>query len=428
MGGVHPPEVKISRHYRIESISAGEVVQLPLLQHTGKVAIPIVKEGDVVLTGQKIAKEDGFISSPVHSSVSGKVKEIKDLVHPTLGVKVPTIVIENDGKNKTIDFVSKYKEYFRFDKKEIIDFIKDNGIVGLGGAMFPTHVKLSPKKEVDVVLLNGCECEPYLTCDERLMQECSREILEGLKIIMYLLDAVKGIVVIEDNKPQTISKMKEVVSKVANVDVAVVKTKYPQGAEKQLIKTVLGKEVPSGGLPLDVGVVVQNIATSLAIYNAVVKGIPLYERVITVSGDVNRIGNFMVKVGTIIKDIVKVLNINITGIDKIVFGGPMMGVAVNTLESPMLKGTSGILFLRDSIKSYSYGPCIRCGKCVSVCPMKLMPNFLSVYIENEMWDRVKIFSPNDCIECGCCSYVCVSNRPIVAQVKYAKSFLREKKI
>lgn len=426
-GGVHPPENKISRHYRLEKIVPPKFVYLHLSQHTGKPAKPVVKPNDYVLIGQKVADYDGLISSPVHSPVSGKVVEIKEVLHPVLGTKLPAIVVENDGNNKTIEFSSKYKEYFRYDKTEIVNVIKENGIVGLGGAMFPTHVKLSPKKEIDTVLLNGCECEPYLTCDDKLMQEHSREIVEGLRIIMYVLDAPKGIVVLENNKPDAFKKMAEVISRVPNVEIVVVKTKYPQGAEKQLIKTVLGKEVPSGGLPMDVGVVVQNVATSYAIYNAVVKGIPLYERVVTISGDINRIGNFIIPIGTMVDDIIKTLNIDVSMTEKLIFGGPMMGVAVPTSEIPVIKGTSGILFIKDKIKDYSYGPCIRCGKCVNVCPMSLMPNFLSVYIEHELWDKVKIFSPLDCIECGCCSYTCVSKRPIVNQIKFAKTKLREMK-
>ncbi len=423
-GGVHPQENKISRHYHLEKIFSPGLLFVHLSQHIGKIAKPLVKQNDYVLKGQKIAEADGLISATIHSPVSGKIKEIKDFLHPVIGDKLPVIVIENDGNNKSIDFTSKYKEYFRFDNNEIVRVIQNSGIVGLGGAMFPTHVKLSPKKEIETVLLNGCECEPYLTCDDKLMQEYSREIVEGLRIIMYVLDAAKGIVVLEDNKPESIKKMKDVVSHVPNVDIVCVKTKYPQGAEKQLIKTILNKEVPLGGLPMDVGVVVQNVATSYAIYNAVVKGIPLFERAVTVSGDINRIGNFMVPIGTLVSDIVKTLNIDITKTNKIILGGPMMGVSVGTMEVPTIKGTSGILFLKDRIKDYPFGPCIRCSKCVRVCPMGLMPNFLSLYIEHEMWDKVKFFSPKDCIECGCCSYICVSKRPIVNQIKFAKSVIK----
>jgi len=426
-GGIHPPENKISQHNSLEKIVLPQLVYLHLSQHTGKLAKPIVKQNDYVLIGQKVADYDGLISAAIHSPVSGKVLEFREILHPVIGKKSEAIVIENDGNNKTIDFKPKYKEYFRYDKVEIINAIKESGIVGLGGAMFPTHVKLSPKKEVEIVLLNGCECEPYLTCDDKLMQEHAREIVEGLKIIMYVLDAVRGIVVVEDNKKEAFKKMAGVVSRVPNVEIMSVKTKYPQGAEKQLIKTVLGKEIPSGGLPMDVGVVVQNVATSYAIYNAIINGIPLYERVITISGDVSRVGNFVVSIGTMVSDIIKKLNIGTSEINKIIFGGPMMGISVPTSEIPIIKGTSGILFIKDKIKDYSYGPCIRCCKCINVCPMRLMPNFLSIYTEYELWDKVKIFSPNDCIECGCCSYVCVSKRPIVNQIKFAKSKLRELK-
>ncbi|MFQ3676117.1 MAG: electron transport complex subunit RsxC, partial [Endomicrobiia bacterium] len=423
--GIHPSDNKVSQYYRLEKIVSPQLVYLHLSQHTGKPAKPIVKPNDYVLIGQKVADYDGLISSPIHSPVSGKVLEFKEILHPVLGNKFPAIVIENDGNNKFVDFNSKYKEYFRYDRTEIVNVIRENGVVGLGGAMFPTHVKLSPKKEIEVVLLNGCECEPYLTCDDKLMQEHAREIVEGLKIIMYVLDAPRAVVVLENNKSESFKKMQEVVSRVPNVTTISVKTKYPQGAEKQLIKTVLGREVPSGGLPMDVGVVVQNVGTSYAIYNAVIKGIPLYERVVTISGDINRIGNFVIPLGTMVRDIVKILNIDTSKTDKLIFGGPMMGVSLPTQEVPVIKGTSGILFLKDKIKDYTYGACIRCSKCIRVCPMRLMPNFLSVYTEYNLWDRVKVFSPNDCIECGCCSYVCVSKRPIVSQIKFAKTKLRE---
>ncbi len=427
-GGVHPKENKITRNYRIEPIPVPPLVVLHLSQHTGKISRPIVKVGDTVLKGQKISEPDGLISAAVHSSISGRVKEIKDFVHPVTGTKLPSVIIESDKLNRSIHCNTKYKEYFRFDRSELVSFIRENGIVGLGGAMFPTAVKLSPPKDkiIDYVIANGCECEPYLTCDERLMQEYPAEIVSGLKIVMYILDAIKGIVVVEDNKPEAYNKLKEVVSRVPNVEIIKVKTKYPQGAEKQLIKTVLNREVPSGGLPMDVGVVVHNVGTLYAIHNAIVKGIPLYERVVTISGDITRSGNFLVPIGTLISDIVKMLNIDISAIDKVILGGPMMGVAVNSLDIPVIKGTTGILFIKSNSKvdDGKYYPCIRCGKCVRCCPMKLMPNFLSLYIEHKLWDKVKMFSLYDCIECGVCSYICVSKRPITAQIKYAKTKLR----
>ncbi len=424
--GLHLKEFKISKHYHTTPLPEPHEVVLPLSQHTGKPAIPLVKEGDYVLKGQKICEADGYISSCIHSPVSGSVKEIKDVFHPVTTKKQPAIVIQSDGKGKTVDFITKYKEYFRFDRKEIINFIREGGIVGLGGAMFPTDVKLSSQKEIKYLLINGCECEPYLTCDDRLMQDYPREIVEGIKIVMYLVDALKCIVVIEDNKREAFIKLKEEVAKVPNLDIIMVKTRYPQGAEKQLIKTVLGLEVPSGRLPLDIGVIVHNVGTVYAIYNRVVNGIPLYERVVTISGDITRIGNFIVPIGTTVKDIVKLLKIDIFEINKIIFGGPMMGIAVPSLDVPVIKGTTGILFLKDKTVNNGYNVCIRCGKCVNVCPMNLMPNLLSLYIEHELWDKLKMLNQlYDCIECGCCSYICVSKRPIVAQIKFAKSKLKE---
>ncbi len=426
-GGIHPRELKITRHYRIDKIPTPQILYLHLSQHTGKPSIPLVKEGDTVLRGQKIAQNDGNISACLHSPVSGRVLEIKEVLHPTLSKKMPAIVIESDGHNNTVEFNTKYREYQRFPREELISFIRECGIVGLGGAMFPSHVKLSPPKDkvIDYVIANGCECEPYLTTDDRIMQEYYNEVVEGLKIAMYLVDAMKGIIVVEDNKPDAINKLRQKIERTPNVELKVVKTKYPQGAEKQLIKTVLNREVPSGGLPMDVGVVVHNVATLVAIYNAIFNGIPLMERVITISGNIDRIGNFVVPIGIMIKDLVKFLNINISKVNKVVFGGPMMGIAQESLETPVIKGTSGVLFLSVPQQDDKYYQCIRCGKCVSACPMKLMPNFLSFYIEHKKWDKVKLYSPFDCIECGCCSYVCLAKRPIVAQIKYAKEILRK---
>lgn len=426
VGGIHLKEEKITRYYRIDKLQLPQLFCLPIIQHTGKPSIPLVKTGDYVLRYQKIAEASGFISSNLHSPVSGKVVEIKEIYHPTFLKKIPAIIIESDGHNKTVEPDTKFKEYYRYSSEELLAHIKESGVVGLGGAMFPTHVKLSPPKDkvIDYVIANGCECEPFLTCDDRVMQEYSYEVVEGLKITMYVLNALKGIIVIEDNKPEAYSKLYDVVRKTPNIEIKVVKTKYPQGAEKQLIKTVLNKEVPSGGLPMDVGVVVHNVSTLVAIYNAVIKGIPLVERVITISGDIERKGNFLVPIGTMVKDIVKLLNISVENINKVIFGGPMMGISQKTLEVPIIKGTSGVLFLSSSV-DVDFKQCIRCGKCVSVCPMKLMPNFLSLYIENKNWEKVKEFSIFDCIECGCCSYICVSKRPIVGQIKYAKSLLSE---
>lgn len=426
-GGIHPKENKITKHYRIGTLQTPQFLYLHLSQHTGKPAIPTVKVGDVVLRGQKIAQPDGLISAYIHSPVSGKIVDIKDVLHPVLCKKTPAIVIESDGHNKTVEFNTKYKEYFRFSTEELVNHIKESGIVGLGGAMFPSYVKLSPPKDkvIDYVIANGCECEPYLTCDDRIMQENALEIVEGIRIVMHILNALKGIIVIEDNKKEAYQKLKEKVATVPNIEIKVVKTKYPQGAEKQLIKKVLGKEVPSGGLPMDVGVVVHNVGTLVAIYNAVIKGIPLIERVITISGDIERKGNFLVPIGMMVKDIVKTLNINLNNVQKMIFGGPMMGIAQESLETPIIKGTSGILFFENSKVRQEYNQCIRCGKCVVVCPMKLMPNFLSLYIEHKKWDKVQLYSPFDCIECGCCSYICVSKRPIVAQIKYAKSVIKK---
>jgi electron transport complex protein RnfC len=428
-GGIHPRSEKRARLYRLEPVQTPPRVVLHLAQHAGAAAEPVVKPGDQVLRCQQVAKPSGFISSAVHASVSGTVKAIEPWPHPATGERLPAIVIESDGANRTVEAgVPKYRDYYRHDRAAIIAVLQEAGVVGLGGAMFPTHVKLGPPagKEVDVLLVNGCECEPFLTCDDKLMQEDTAAIFDGIRIAMHVLDAGRAVVAVEENKPEAIDRMRAGAAKVANVEVRPVPVRYPQGAEKQLIAQVLGREVPSGGLPIDVGVVVHNVATLAAVSRAIMHGIPLTERAVTITGDIQRHGNFIVPMGTVLSDLVKILNIDTAAIRRVVFGGPMMGVAQGTWDVPTVKGTSGIVLLRAE-EPVPSGPCVRCGKCVMVCPMGLMPNFLSVYAERERWDDAARFRPLDCIECGCCAYVCVSRRPIVAQVRRAKAILRARK-
>lgn len=421
-GGVHPPEEKLTRNKQIEVFPIPERLVVPLLQHTGKISKPIVDKREYVLKGQALAEPDGKISTFIHAPTSGRVKDIIDWLHPTIGKKIPSIIIEPDGKDVSIEKDVKYKEYFRYTSQELLDVIEGGGIVGLGGAMFPTHIKLRPPKAVDTLILNGCECEPYITCDERLLIEHPREIIDGLKIMMYIVRVNNAIVVIEDNKPEAIKSMQGIIFEEPNIHLMVVKTKYPQGSEKQLIKTVLNREVPPNGLPFDVGVIVQNVGTSYAINELITKGEALISRVVTVSGEsVEGCGNYRIRIGTLVSDIIKQLKIS-NDYDKIIFGGPMMGISQPTPEVPIIKGTTAVLFMKNHLEKKYYS-CMRCGRCIRSCPMHLMPNLISVYAERKMWERVARLFPQDCIECGCCKFVCPANRPLLEHIKLAKSIL-----
>jgi len=422
-GGVHPPYYKdLTRFSPIEEIPPPKMVVLPLIQHTGAPCEPLVKPKDKVSLGEKIASSDKYISSPIHSSLSGKVLKIENFNHPTLGKALAIFIEKEETEEKFIEYPQKKPE--ELSPQELKEIIKEAGIVGLGGAGFPTHVKLSPPKPIDTLILNGAECEPYLTCDERLMCEKPEEILKGLEIICKITSPQKIFLGIEDNKKEAINIMKNSLHKLGldKVKIVVLKTKYPQGGEKQLIKVITGREVPSGGLPFDVGVLVHNVGTAYAIYEAVYRGKPLYERVITVSGKaIKRKGNFKVRLGTLVSDIVEFCGGFLKEPKKIVFGGPMMGIAQWSLDTPIIKGTSGILFLtEEELNLEESGPCIRCGKCIEVCPMKIMPASIALASEYNRWEIAKNYNPLDCIECGACSYVCPTRRNLVQLIKMAK--------
>lgn len=431
-GGVHPDEKKLTAGLQITDAPLPQKVVLPLVQHLGCAARPIVRPGDLVKTGQKIAEPGGAVSASVHASISGKVSAIVDFSHPTIqDKKVQSIVIESDGKDEMAEFRPLFSDYVRHSPDELRGAITEAGIVGLGGACFPTQIKLKPPKEkyIDYLIINGCECEPYLTCDDALMREKAREIVEGAKIIAYITEAYQTIIAIEKNKPEAIEIFKKIAFNEPNVSVAPVAVKYPQGAEKQLIKAVTGRGVPSGGLPFEVGVIVQNVATAYAVFEAIKNGIPLYQRVVTLSGDaVKNPGNYRVRLGMLFSDLIKNSGGTTVGdsIKKIIAGGPMMGFAQSDAEVPVVKGTSGILLMSSS-RDGNYQPCIRCARCVAVCPMNLMPNFLSIYAEKELYDETADYYANDCIECGCCAYVCPSHRPIVSHIKLSKAYLCSKK-
>ena len=422
-GGIHPYEGKdLTKDKPVrEYLPKGECVY-PLSQHIGAPAVPIVKRGDRVLVGQKIAEAGGFVSANIHSSISGTVK----MIEPRMtngGNKVNSIVIENDGLFETIDFSENVRDLSTLYREDIKDMIKEAGIVGMGGAGFPTCVKLKPAKPVDTILLNGCECEPYLTADHKVLLEFADDIIFGLKAILKTTGAEKGIIVIEDNKQDAIELMQEKVANIGNMEVFVARTKYPQGAEKTLIKRVMGRKVPSGGLPADVGVIVDNISTVKAISDAIQKGMPLIERVTTITGEkIKNPGNFIIKIGTSVKELIDYCG-GFTDDDVLVkMGGPMMGFPLNTLEVPMMKGSNGIIAIdTDETKEQ---PCIKCGRCVDVCPMELSPLYFVKYAKEENWQGMKDMNVMDCVECRCCQYICSSKIPIINSIKAGKNAVR----
>ncbi|MEA1964820.1 MAG: electron transport complex subunit RsxC, partial [Candidatus Aerophobetes bacterium] len=412
---------------KIERIFPSRVI-LPLSQHTGAPGRPLVKKGDLVEEGKKIADSSSFISSPIHASISGKIASIKRMPHPVMG-EMEAIVIEGNGERK--NWEEKRVDLSSLKKDEIRKIVREAGIVGLGGAAFPTHVKLTPPKDkpIDTVILNGCECEPYLTGDYRLMLERPDDCICGLKIIIKATDAKRGYIGIENNKPRAIKLMRNKLKNEDNLKVIPLKTKYPEGGEKMLIKAVLDREVPAGGLPLDVGVIVNNVGTAVAIFEAIKYKKPLMERVVTVTGEaVNKPANFLVPLGTPFSCLLEKCEGLKENAKKVMMGGPMMGISQHTLDVPVIKGTSGILvFGEEEIELEEEKPCIKCARCVDHCPMSLLPTFLARLIKNERWQELKDYNIMDCIECGCCSYVCPSKIPIVHLIKQGKLELRKEK-
>ena len=422
-GGVHPTERKeFTEHLPLERFPDPEVVVIPLSMHAGAPANPVVQVGDTVKVGQKIGEAAAFISSPIHSSVSGTVIAIENHGHATRG-ECLSVVIRSDGKNTLHESVKPHKDLESLTPDEIVDIVKEAGIVGMGGAGFPTSVKLKPAKPVDTILLNGCECEPLLTADHRVLLEFADDVIYGLKAIMKAVGAEKGVIVIEDNKPDAIQLMKEKTEGLAGIEVVEAKTKYPQGAEKMLIKRVTGRKVPSGGLPADVGCVVSNISTTKAISDAIQKGMPLIERVVTVTGErLKKPGNYIVKIGTNTKDLIDYCG-GITGEDvTIKAGGPMMGFVLSDTNVPIMKGSNGIIAVDTDHTAEQ--PCIKCGRCVDVCPMELSPLYFAKFADEENWQGMKERNVMDCIECRCCEYICSSKIPLVTKIKAGKNAVR----
>lgn len=428
-GGVHPPENKIqTENMAVEEVKAPKMLYVALLQHIGAPLDPIVAVGDRVLKGQKIADSQAFMSSPIHSPVSGIVKRIEDHVFPLMG-RIKTVIIEND-EQETWDELSKIEKWENVDRRTLLTMIREKGIVGIGGASFPTHIKLDPPADakIDTLLLNGAECEPYLNSDNRLMIENPEKIVNGIKIIKKILGVNRAIVGIEENKPEAIASMRKAVEG-TGIEIAPLKTKYPQGGEKQLIKAVLDRQVPSGKLPSAVGVVVQNTGTAAAIYDGIVNGIPLIEKVVTVSGKgIINPKNIKIAIGTPFSYLLDYCGVNREVVDKLVMGGPMMGMAQFSEEAPVIKGTSGLLALtKEETNPYKTRACIGCGKCVEACPMGLEPLMFARLAAFEQWEQLKEYSLMDCIECGSCAYICPANRPLTEAIKIGKSKLRAMK-
>ena len=430
-GGVHPAGNKeLSSHKPTVTAALPKRVVIPLSQHIGAPCKPTVVIGQEVKKGERIGETGGFVSAPVHASLSGKVTAIGSFPH-SLGMDVPSVVIESDGRDEWVAGLKETPDHNLLSPEELKKMVLDAGIVGMGGATFPTHVKLSPPKEkpIDVVILNGAECEPYLTSDHRLMLEKPKEIVEGLRILMRILNVKKGHIGIEANKPDAIEAMQKAVAGSSDIEVWPVKVKYPQGAEKMLIKAIANRTVPAGGLPMDCGVVVQNVGTAAAIYDAVRFGRPLIERYVTVTGrGVKEPKNFLARIGTPFSQLIEEAGGLTEDAAKIIAGGPMMGMSQYNLDVPVIKGTSGILVLpKAEVSTKPYGPCIRCARCIDACPMMLQPSLLGLFIEKGHYEDARDYNVMDCFECGSCTFVCPANRPMVQWVKRAKRELAKKK-
>ncbi|NBC82914.1 MAG: electron transport complex subunit RsxC [Bacteroidetes bacterium] len=424
-GGIHPPENKYSANQPIVSIVPPDTVTIPVTQHIGAPSKVIVNKGDAVKAGQVIAQSEGFISTNIHASVSGKVVKVDSIVDSS-GYKRPAVFIKVEGDEwlEGIDTSDALNENISVSDEEIIPKILEAGIVGMGGATFPSHVKLSvPRgKNAEFLVINGVECEPYLTADHQLMMEKGKELITGIQILMRGLRVKNAYVGIENNKKDAIKHLTVLAANHQGIEIVPLQVKYPQGGEKQLIKAILNREVPSGGLPIDVGAVVFNVGTTFAVYEAIQKNKPLIERVLTVTGkSVTKKGNYKVRTGTPMKHVIDAAGGLPEDTGKVISGGPMMGKALNSLEVPVIKGTSGILIIPDEeAHRKPVQPCIRCTKCVQVCPMGLEPYLLQVLSEKSMLERAENEYIMDCIECGSCSYTCPSNRPLLDYIRLGK--------
>lgn len=423
-GGIHPKEYKeLTEHLAFETIPIPDEITLPLSQHLGKEAKALVKKGDEVHPGQMVAQAEGFISAPIHSSIAGKVISLGK-EHTSSGFPKDSIVIKTNETAESQKFLFTGLNPDTVTPDEIRERVALAGIVGQGGAAFPTAVKLTPPKDkiIDVVILNGCECEPYLTRDFRFMIERPDDLISGLKLIMKALGVNRGVIGIEDNKPEAIKLLSDKTKYEQGIEVISLRTKYPQGAEKMLIKAVTGREVPPGKLPLDVGAVIQNIGTAIAIHDAIVKGEVLITAALTVSGKgIKNPKNLIVPVGTPIQNVIDFCGGVTEDAMKIVVGGPMMGVAQFDLQAPVMKATSGILILtKDEVAQNPETPCLRCGQCIEACPLNLMPTKLARYTQLNRFEDAEDTGITVCMECGTCAYTCPANIPLVQWIRLGK--------
>ncbi|MBC7247186.1 MAG: electron transport complex subunit RsxC [Actinobacteria bacterium] len=422
-GGIHPPYNKeLASGKAVREAPLPPEVIIPLQQHIGAPNEPLVKPGDRVEVGQKIASSEAFVSAPVHASVAGTVKDITEITGFT-GAKVKCVVVTPDAEQP--EFRKQDRDITSLSDSEIRDIAREAGLVGMGGAAFPTHVKLAPPKDkpVDTVIINACECEPFLTCDHRLMLERPVDLVRGLKLLMRAVGAKKGLIGIEANKMDAVDAVRDAAAGDTDIAVEVLEVKYPEGAEKMLIYALTGRKVPPGKLPSEVGCLVQNVGTAVALYEAAAWGKPLYERVLTVTGPgIKEPGNLLARIGTPISALIEACGGFAGDPGKVIMGGPMTGWAQPDTNAPIVKGTSGVVVLTpEAVDVGTEEECVRCGKCVDVCPMFLLPNFIAQSVKKGQWDKAEMWGALDCFECGCCSFSCPAYIPHVDYVRKAKA-------
>jgi len=428
-GGIHPPDNKHwTSHKAIEDCPLPDELVVPLSQHIGAPSVACVEVGQHVAKGQEIGSAKGFVSVPVHASTSGEVVAIENRPHP-FGKPLPAVVIKPDGEDSWSSNLQ-FTDPGSLTSDELIEKVRQAGVVGMGGAAFPAHVKMSPppEKPIHTLLFNGVECEPYLTSDHRMMLEESERVLQGVALLQYVYGAERVVIGIEANKPDAIALLKEQCAD-APVEILPLQVKYPQGAEKQLIVAATGREVPSGGLPMDVGVAVHNVSTAAAVTDAVMLGRPLIERVCTVTGPaIKEPKNLRIRIGMPLSHLIEVCGGLVEEPGKIILGGPMMGFTQVGFDVPVIRGSSGLLLLREEdIANSPEGPCIRCARCVQACPMHLMPTTIAAYARRDLVEETEEYCAMDCIECGSCSYVCPASIPLVQLIRHGKAAVLAKK-